>query len=71
MVDPLRWVRLDHTTGKYVNREDITPEMSSHYAPFSMQTPRMHDVVLSKNLLQASESARVSAKHSQTSSWLS
>ena len=37
VVDPLRWVRLDNVTGKYVNREDVTPEMNSHFFPFSMQ----------------------------------
>lgn len=36
VVNPLRWVKLDQTTGQYVDREDITPAMNANFFPFSV-----------------------------------
>jgi len=47
IVDPLRWVRPDNATGKYVNREDIPPEMNSHYFPFSMLSTNLGVLIFS------------------------
>lgn len=36
IVDPLRWVSQEPETGKWVQREDVTPEMHASYFPFGV-----------------------------------